>query len=65
MPYYLVTHTSLVEALDEATAAGAVAEKLRVADQIPFTVKLDDEHTTNILVSQRGVERPVFESGSV
>lgn len=62
MPYYLVTHTSLVEALDEATAAGLVMEKLRVADHIPFTVKLDDEHITHIVASQLPDDRLVFEA---
>lgn len=62
MPYYLVTHTSLVETLDEATAAHAVAKNLRVADQIPFTVKLDSEHITHIVVSQPPEDRPFFGS---
>jgi hypothetical protein len=61
MPYYLVTHTSLIEALDEATAASAAMEKLRVAEKIPFSVKLDDEHITHIVVSQRPDDRPGLE----
>ncbi|TDK31833.1 hypothetical protein E2F50_19415 [Rhizobium deserti] len=61
MPYYLVTHTSLIEALDEATAASAAMENLRVAEKIPLTVKLDDEHITHIVVSQRPDDRPGLE----
>jgi hypothetical protein len=52
MPYYLVTHTSLVDADSEIAAAQKVLTGLQTDESVGFTVKLDEENTTEIIVSQ-------------
>lgn len=51
MPYYLVTHTSLVEAKDEEAAARVVLEKIRSGEATEFLVKFDDAHVRRIVLS--------------
>ncbi|WP_149343476.1 hypothetical protein [Neorhizobium sp. P12A] len=70
MPYFLVTHTSLVEADDAAAAAKTVVRNLRDGKDIAFTVKFDDENVRQVVVSARDLDlaearfdRTVPESG--
>jgi len=51
MPYYLVTHTSLVEGKDEAEAAEKVAEKLKSDTEVEFTVKSDGDNVRRVKVA--------------
>lgn len=47
MPFYLVNHTSLVEAGDENAAARMVQAKIR-DDDVLFTVKYDEHKITQV-----------------
>jgi hypothetical protein len=51
MPYYLVTHTSLVESEDEVKAAQKVLAKLKSDIAVEFTVKFDDENIRHVTVA--------------
>jgi hypothetical protein len=51
MPYYLVTHTSLVESEDEVKAAQKVLAKLKSDIAAEFTVKFDDENIRHVTVA--------------
>jgi hypothetical protein len=53
MPYYLVTHTSLVEADSEVRAAEDVLAKIQQGSKIDFLVKLDEENTKHVVVSRQ------------
>lgn len=50
MPYFLVSHTALVEADDEATAAAKVYGEICAKDNITFTVAADESVTTKITI---------------
>jgi hypothetical protein len=54
MPYYLVTHTSLVEADDEVAAAEKVSAEIRHGRETTFTVKFDDQNIKQVAISHRG-----------
>lgn len=50
MPYYLVTHTSLVEGENEVKAAQMVLAKLKADHEVQFLVKFDEAtiHTVKV-----------------
>lgn len=50
MPYYLVTHTSLVEGENEVKAAQKVLAKLRSDSSVEFLVKFDESITRQVPV---------------
>jgi hypothetical protein len=58
MPYYLVTHTSLVES-EEVKAAQKVRAKLKSDIAVEFTVKFDDENIRQVTVSDTFVSEIV------
>ncbi|RYG95385.1 MAG: hypothetical protein EON58_14275 [Alphaproteobacteria bacterium] len=51
MPYYLVTHTSLMEGADEVEAARKVLTKLKSDGAVGFTVKYDDKKIRQLTVA--------------
>jgi len=51
MPYYLVTHTSLLEAEDEVKSAQKALMKLKSDATVEFTVKFDDTNIRQVLVT--------------
>lgn len=51
MPYYLVTHTSLVEGENEVRAAQMVFAKLRAENQAEFVVKFDETTVHKLTVT--------------
>lgn len=51
MPYYLVTHTSLVEAENEVKAAEQVLMNLRSDDTVQFLVKFDEATIKAVVVA--------------
>lgn len=66
MPYYLVTHTSLVEAENEVKAAEQVLMNLRSDDGVQFQVKFDEATIKAVVVaSADGGEgkKPAMEDG--
>lgn len=54
MPYYLVTHTSLVEGDDEIKAAEAVLAELHSERSVQFLVKSDEVTTQTVTVLNKG-----------
>jgi hypothetical protein len=50
MPYFLVTHTALIEADNETTAAEIVQSKIARGDQVAFDVRADEQHIVKIIV---------------
>ncbi|MBP2562385.1 hypothetical protein J2T08_006093 [Neorhizobium galegae] len=50
MPFFLVNHTSLVEADDEIAAAQRTLARLRDGDKQTFTVKFDQENVTQVVL---------------
>ncbi|MFN3502665.1 MAG: hypothetical protein ACK4ZJ_10410 [Allorhizobium sp.] len=65
MPYYLVTHTSLVEGDDEIEAAEKVLAKLQSERSLQFVVKSDEvtSHTVTV-VNQGNWQAPEEETKS-
>ena len=53
MPYFLVSHTALVEADDEATAAAKAYEAICDRENISFNVTADEHTTTKITIPTR------------
>jgi hypothetical protein len=53
MPYFLVTHTSLVEADDEAAAAAKVYETICDSEKLTFDVKADEHIATKVIIPTR------------
>jgi hypothetical protein len=53
MPYFLVTHTSLVEADDEAAAAAKVYKTICDSEKLTFDVKADEHIATKIIIPTR------------
>lgn len=53
MPYFLVSHTALVEAHDEATAAAKVYGEICDKENITFSVTADENVTTRITIPTR------------
>lgn len=51
MPYYLVTHTSLVEGENEVKAAQIVFAKLKAENQAQFVVKFDETTAHKLTVT--------------
>jgi hypothetical protein len=51
MPYYLVTHTSLIEGEDEVSAAQTVLTELRSARSVEFLVKFDEASARPVTVA--------------
>ena len=51
MPFFLVTHTSLVEAEDEAGAAEKAYEKISGSDQLSFEVRADESSVRHVKIS--------------
>jgi hypothetical protein len=49
MPYFLVTHTSLVEAGDEAAAAAKVYKTICDSEKLAFDVKADEHIAMKIV----------------
>lgn len=65
MPFYLVSHTSLIEADNEDAAARQVRDKLRT-QPARFTVKYDEETITTVELQGYGPvlqERPAQPNG--
>jgi hypothetical protein len=50
MPFFLVNHTSLVEADDEIAAAQRTLARLRDGGKQTFTVKFDEENVTQVVL---------------
>ncbi|QEE43599.1 hypothetical protein FVA81_02935 (plasmid) [Rhizobium sp. WL3] len=50
MPYYLVTHTSLIEGEDEVSAAQTVLAELQSARSVEFLVKFDEASARPVTV---------------
>lgn len=72
MPFYLVTHTALVEAEDETGAAEKVMADLQTEARMTFTVKLDEHSIKHVSVNRRqsvvddkSIAQPVVEENSV
>lgn len=72
MPFYLVTHTALVEAEDEVGAAEKVMANLQTEPRMTFTVKLDENSIKHVSVTRRpsvadgmSTVQPAIESGAV
>jgi hypothetical protein len=55
MPYFLVSHTSLVEGEDEVKAAEAVLTKLRSDDIVEFSVKFDELTVKTVAVARADI----------
>lgn len=53
MPYFLVTHTSLVEADDEAAAAAKDYKTICDSEKLTFDVKADECIATKIIIPTR------------
>ena len=53
MPFYLVTHTALVEAEDEVGAAEKVMADLLVKPRMTFSVKLDENSIKHVSVTRQ------------
>jgi len=53
MPYFLVTHTALVEADDEAAAAAKVYDAICDSENLTFDVKADEHTATRIIIPTR------------
>lgn len=51
MPFFLVTHTSLVEAQDEQEAAQTGVDRLRSGGQVTVSVKTDETTVTYVVVA--------------
>lgn len=51
MPYYLVTHTSLLEGENEVKAAQIVFAKLKAENQAQFVVKVDETTAHKLTVT--------------
>lgn len=51
MPYFLVTHTSLVEAEDETAAAVKAYEKIAASEAVSFSVKSDEQPPKQVRVA--------------
>ncbi|WFS25343.1 hypothetical protein [Rhizobium rhododendri] len=60
MPYFLVTHTSLIEADDEATAAAKVYGEMCKSETLTFNVKADENPGTKVIVPTCGGTDPSF-----
>lgn len=58
MPFFLVTHTSLVEAQDEHEAAQKGVDRLRSGAQVTVSVKSDETTITQIVVPAM-LEKPL------
>ncbi|WP_064682817.1 hypothetical protein [Rhizobium bangladeshense] len=50
MPFFLVNHTSLVEADDEIAAAERILKRLRDGGAQTFTVKFDEENVHQVVL---------------
>ena len=53
MPFFLVTHTSLVEAVDEHSAARTAVNKIRGGEQVTVLVKSDEETAMPVAVEAK------------
>lgn len=51
MQYFLVTHTSLVEAQDEQQAAQKSVDRLRAGGQLTVAVRSDETKITQVVVA--------------
>jgi hypothetical protein len=51
MPFFLVTHTSLVEAEDETGAAVKAYEKISGSDQLSFDVRADESSVRQVKIA--------------
>lgn len=51
MPYFLVTHTSLVEAEDETAAAVKAYEKIAASEAVSFSVKSDQQQPKQVRIA--------------
>ena len=58
MPFFLVTHTSLVEAQDEQEAAQKGVDRLRSGAHVTVSVKSDETTITQIVVPAM-LEKPL------
>lgn len=55
MPYFLVSHTCLVEAEDETAAAAKAYEKIASSEAVSFSVKSDEQPPKQVRVATRRV----------
>lgn len=62
MPFYLVTHRSLVEADSDHEAAVKALEKIEDGGKLDFEVKLDEATITHVVISGRKTSKPSPES---
>jgi len=58
MPFYLVTHTSLVEADDEQAAAQKAVDQIRAGGAVKVTVKSDETTVYHIEVAPKPEKQP-------
>lgn len=62
MPFYLVTHRSLVEADTDQDAAVKDLEKIEAGGKLSFEVKFDEDTVTQVVVTR---ERAIPKSGEM
>lgn len=56
MPYFLVTHKSLIEAADDIGAASNVLAKIRDGGDIGFEVKFDESTVSHVVLTLRELD---------
>lgn len=62
MPFYLVTHRSLVEANSDHEAVVKALEKIEDGGKLDFEVKFDEATITHVVISGRKASKPSPES---
>lgn len=62
MPFFLVTHRSLIEADSDREAAVRALEKIENTDKLAFEVRLDEANITHVVLDARRVEREPSEN---
>lgn len=62
MPFYLVTHRSLVEANSDHEAVVKALEKIEDGGKLDFEVKFDEATITHVVISGRKTSKPSPES---
>lgn len=50
MPYFLVTHTSLIEAKDELQAVDKTVDKIKAGRSLTFDVRIDEYNSKHITI---------------
>jgi hypothetical protein len=58
MPYFLVTHTALIEAEDEEAAAASAFENIVQSDRVKFEVRADEQTIKQVTIPTKRVTLP-------